>query len=73
MYYCDELSCGMPYLEPYDLIYTILSVFFVFHRAFHMISVSNLKIKDFVDLCKGDFLILVSYLFNLTEAAALST
>ena len=38
-----------------------------------MNSVSDLKIKDFVDLCKVDFLILVSYLFNLIEAAALST
>ena len=53
-------------------IYTILSVF-VFHRAFHITSVSDLKIKDFVDLCKVDFLTFASYSFNLIETAAFST
>ena len=38
-----------------------------------MTFVSELKSKVFVDLCKVDFLILVSYSFNLIETAALST
>ena len=37
-----------------------------------MTSVSDLKIGDFADLCKVDFLILVSYSFSLIEIAALS-